>query len=601
MQMEHRVLSYDLVARISKQYSSRFEFQKGDRAAYNKALKKGWIESYLWLGVPTRKVNDSMNKVHVIYAYLDEVNKVAYIGRTNNIRIRHSQHNRLSYKYKTYDVVKRYFMSIGHRDKLPAPILIETGLTLVESQVKEEFYINEYKEKGWTILNTAKTGANVSSTGSFVKKWTYDNCRKLALSCKTRKEFEKKSTAAYSVSKENGWIEEWLPISSRYHKAEYSWTKEMCVEVAKKYTSFTEFSKREPKAYSAAGRKGWLKEFEWLKRAKREIITKEEIVQLAQEYNHASDFKREHPSHYHRAVRMGILKELGFKLKEAFKWTYEVCYAEACKFSSQMAFMKASPDAYNVSQKKGWIDEWFSNSPDYQKSEFLIAKESCIEKSKKYSSFKDFKEKEPKAYNLAQMHKWLKEMIWLKKAKISREEVFIIAHKFKYASEFKREYPSHYAFARRTGILKELAFIPKNISKWTYETCKTEALKYTCQIEFRKACPIAYNKSLRNKWINDWLPKNVIIRSDEELLEIAKQYDNINDLRKKNDSLYCLILKRGLIERTGLQYLRRKWTDEKVRKEATHYETRNAFQKGSKGAYNYALKNKMLDELFPKA
>ena len=80
--MEHRVLSYDLVTRISKQYSSRFEFQKGDRAAYNKALKKGWIESYLWLGVPTRKVNDSMNKVHVIYAYLDEVNKVAYIGRT---------------------------------------------------------------------------------------------------------------------------------------------------------------------------------------------------------------------------------------------------------------------------------------------------------------------------------------------------------------------------------------------------------------------------------------------------------------------------------------------------------------------------------------
>lgn len=227
----------------------------------------------------------------------------------------------------------------------------------------------------------------------------------------------------------------------------------MCIEIAKNYSSFTEFYKMEPKAYYAALRNGWLKEFTWLKRAKRENITKEEIVRLAKNYNHASDFKREHPSHYHRAVSMGILNELGFK--------------------------------------------------------------------------------------------------------------------------------------------------PKNTSKWTYETCKAEASKYTCQIEFRKACPVAYNISVRNRWINDWLPKTVIIRSDDELLETAKQFENINDLRKKNDTLYCLLLKRELLERTGLQYLRKQWTDEKVRLEATHYDTRIAFQKGSKGAYNYALKNKMLDELFP--
>lgn len=598
--MRHRVLSYDLVTRISKQYSSRFEFQKGDKAAYNKALKEGWIDSYTWIGVPVRKVNDSLKRVHLIYAYLDEVNKVVYIGRTNNIRRRHSQHNRLSYKYKTYDVVKRYFMSIGVLDELPDPTIIETGLTLVESQEKEEYYINQYRSKGWQILNTAKTGANVSSTGSFVIKWTYENCKEIALSCKTRKEFEKKNTSAYNVSKENGWIDEWLPISSRYHAAEYTWTKEMCDEIARKYTSFTEFSKKEPKAYSAARRNGWLKEFDWLNKAKRENITEEEIIRLAKKFTYASDFKREHPSHYHRARRMGILKELGFKPKEAIKWTYEVCYTEACKYSSQMAFMKASPNAYNVSQRKGWIDEWYSNSPDYQKTDFLIAKESCIETSKEYSSFKEFHEKEPKAYNLAQRHRWLKEMSWLKKSIISREEVYIIAQRYKYASDFKREHPSHYAFAKKTGILKELGFKPKDTSKWTYETCKAEASKYTCQIEFRKACPVAYNISLRNKWINHWLPKTVIIRSDEELIEIAKQFKNINDLRKKNGSLYCLLLKRGLLERTSLQYLRKKWTDEKVKEEAARYETRTAFQKGSKGAYNYAQKNKMLDELFPK-
>lgn len=227
----------------------------------------------------------------------------------------------------------------------------------------------------------------------------------------------------------------------------------------------------------------------------------------------------------------------------------------------------------------------------------------CDEIARKYTSFTEFSKKEPKAYSAARRNGWLKEFDWLNKAKrenITEEEIIRLAKKFTYASDFKREHPSHYHRARRMGILKELGFKPKDTSKWTYETCKAEASKYTCQIEFRKACPVAYNISLRNKWINNWLPKTVIIRSDEELIEIAKQFKNINDLRKKNDSLYCLLLKRGLLDQTGLQYLRKQWTDEKVRLEAAHYDTRIAFQKGRKGAYNFALKNKMLDELFPK-
>ena len=452
--MKHRNLTYELVTRLSRQYSSRFEFQKGDKAAYNKALKEGWIESYTWLGVPVRKIHDSLDRVHVVYAYLDEENKVAYIGRTNNIRKRHSQHNRLSYKYKKYDVVKQYFISIGMLDKLPDPFVVETGLTLIESQEKEDYYINEYRSNGWKILNRGKTGANISSTGSYVIKWTYDNCKDLALSCKTRKEFETKSPTAYAVSKEKGWIDKWLPVSANYHEAEYSWTKELCVEKAKKYTSFPDFRKQEPQAYNAALRRGWLKELNWLIKAKRTDITKDEILQLAKGYKYASDFKKAYPSHYHCAIRLGVLKELAFEVKDTRKWTYDTCHAEA--------------------------------------------------------------------------------------------------------------------------------------------------LKYSTQIEFRKASPVAYNVSLSNGWINDWLPKTIIIRSNGELLEEAKKFKTINDLRRSDNSLYCLILTRGLLEQTGLQYLRKQWTKEKVREEAARYNTRLALQKGSKGAYNYALKNKLIDELFPK-
>lgn len=451
--MGKRVLTYDFVTQISQKYSSRYEFQKGDKAAYNKALNEGWIDSYIWLGIPPRKVNDSQKKAHVVYAYLDYDHKVAYIGRTIDIRQRHHQHNKLLHKYKKYDVVKRYFMSIGYLKKLPDPVILETDLTLVESQEKEGFYVKEYKANGWHILNTGKTGANVSSTGSYIIKWTYEHCKEIALSCKTRQEFKKLNASAYLVATKNKWIDEWLPISSTYHKADHSWTKEMCYDIATKYTSLNEFSAKESKAYYAAKRHGWLKEYTWLTKKKREDITKDEIILTAKNFEHSSDFKREHPSLYHKAWLMGIISDLGFK--------------------------------------------------------------------------------------------------------------------------------------------------PKDTLKWTYETCKAEASKYTSQIEFRKACPVAYSKSLRNGWINDWLPKTNIIRSDEELLEEAKKYVNINDMRSKNDSLYCLILKRGLLERTGLQHIRELWNKEKIRAEAAQYKTRTAFQKGSNGAYKFALKHQMLDELFP--
>ena len=452
--MRHRALTYELVTSISRQFSSRFEFQRGDKAAYNKALKEGWLDSYTWLTTPVLNTNDSESKVHVVYAYLDEENKVVYIGRTNNLQRRHRQHNNLMPKSHKYDVVKTYFMSVGLMDKLPEPVILEEGLNMVESQEKEGFYINEYANQGWYILNTGKAGANISSVGSFIQKWTYENCKELALTCESRQEFKKKSSAAYAVSRANKWIDEWLPISPTYHKAENSWTKELCIEIAKKYTSFTEFSRKEPRAFTAAQKRGWQKEFYWLKRSKRKNITKEEIVRLAQDYNHASDFKRDYPYHYNRA--------------------------------------------------------------------------------------------------------------------------------------------------RRMGILSELSFTPKDTRKWTYETCHEEAMKYSSQIEFRKNNPSAYDISLRNGWINDWLPKTNIIRSDEELLEEARKFKTINEMRRSNDSLYCLILKRGLLGQTGLQYLRKQWTEEKVREEASLYQTRQAFNKGSNGAYNYAKKHKLLDELFPK-
>jgi hypothetical protein len=39
--------------------------------------------------------------------------------------------------------------------------------------------------------------------------------------------------------------------------------------------------------------------------------------------------------------------------------------------------------------------------------------------------------------------------------------------------------------------------------KWSFENCKKEALKYNYKKDFRNNCKGAYNKALKNKWIDD--------------------------------------------------------------------------------------------------
>lgn len=450
--MKHRKLTYDVVIASSRRFTSRYEFQLGDKASYHKALKMGWIDSFVWLGLPTPHINDSESKVHCIYIYCDKENMVAYIGRTNNIATRHRQHNRRDYRNGKYDVVRRYFVESGLFSQLPEPIILEDKLTASESQEREDFYIRQYRNIGWRMLNSGKTGANISSLGSYIIKWNYDSCHNIALTCKTRKEFEKKNASAYSMAKSRGWIDDWLPISSHFHPKQVDWTEELCKQIAEKYVFLKDFHQNDPLAYNAASKHGWLKNFTWL-------------------------------------------------------------------------------------QSK-------------------------------------------------------------KNIKITEDEIRILAKNFQYKIDFKTAHPSHYAVARKLGVINELGFIPKSKTKWTFDSCKTEAMKYTSQIEFRRSNFSAYEVSRKNGWLDAWLPKTRIIKTDDELLTEASKFHSIKELRKYSNTLYCAILRRGLLTKSGLLYSVQIWNDELVILEASKYQNRTAFRKGSKGAYDYALKHKLLDKLF---
>ena len=89
-------------------------------------------------------------------------------------------------------------------------------------------------------------------------RWTKEECEKIAKQCKTKNEFYEKSSGAYNFSKINGLLEE---FSKKYFtELRHYWTLEELIEISKKYESYSDFRKNEPKAYSCLCR-----HTEWLK------------------------------------------------------------------------------------------------------------------------------------------------------------------------------------------------------------------------------------------------------------------------------------------------------------------------------------------------
>lgn len=147
--------SKEIVYKEAKKYSSKYEFQTKSKYAYNKALKEGWLDEFVWLKTPEHKENNVNDKIHCVYAYFDNDNKSIYVGRTNNVKLRHNQHNRIQHKSKKYDTVKTHFSEINK--KLPQPVILSENLTLEESQYYEDYFMKYYKNNGWNVINKGKT------------------------------------------------------------------------------------------------------------------------------------------------------------------------------------------------------------------------------------------------------------------------------------------------------------------------------------------------------------------------------------------------------------------------------------------------------------
>lgn len=186
------------------------------------------------------------------------------------------------------------------------------------------------------------------------------------------------------------------------------------------------------------------------------------------------------------------------------------------------------------------------------------------------------------------------------------------ARKYTKRSHFKNQSPSAYGAARKNGWLDEICshmVLTRNqkIAIWSdFEECKKEADKYRNKSDFFARNKVAYLQAETNGWLDlFYLPTKVALsgwwNDKARCRDEALKYTSISDFIKYANGAYASVLKHGWKDELCSHMTRKwekKWADkETCRKEALKYKTRTEFQRCNDGAYTYALRHGILDEI----
>ena len=285
------------------------------------------------------------------------------------------------------------------------------------------------------------------------------------------------------------------------------WTKERCLENAKKYNGRAEFKRMSGGAYNSAKKNKWLDEccanmkyvgnrfircvyiyefsdksvyvgltYNINERGKKHMRAKDSMVfrymkktGLIPKLTH-TDYMNVEDSKKIEGEILNKFKNDGYNILNIsktggvgggyIKWTFDKCKDDALKYTTRKEYFDKSGSSYNSAKRYGWLDDVCSHmSKKEKKPKCYWTLERCKKESKKYLTKGDLYKNSSGAYNAIIKNNWEKETF----------EHMIEKHK-------------------RNGY-------------WTKERCKDEALKYKTKKEFREGSNSVYSTSCRKGWL----------------------------------------------------------------------------------------------------
>ena len=399
----------DRVWTVAKQYTNKNDFCKYEPVAYKWAGRYGILDKMSWMKSPTYNERRE-NRDSEVYAYIDEENKVVYVGLTID-----SQNRKRSHKYQKNSAVRKHFGK-----NIPEPLILLSQLTIDESTYWEEYYKNKFIHEGYRILNIAPTGLGTGSIGGISKWSSREEVFKESHKYHSRSEFKRKAGGAYYHALSNGWLEEmsWLKTPPKKIK----WTRDKVFEESHKYHYRGEFCNGSPAAYKAAKDNGWLEEMTWIKEKRKpcNYWTKPRVFEESHKYTNKKDFETNAKTAFILATQKGWIKQMTWlqplPLGHISEWTRENIIKESKKYTSKTEFAIKSPTAYkhaledkSLFLEMTWLIE--KKKPDG----WWEDKSRVMEEGKKYRTRTAFANGSYSAWKAAKRNGWIEEMTWFKK------------------------------------------------------------------------------------------------------------------------------------------------------------------------------------------
>ena len=253
-------------------------------------------------------------KEYKIYVY-EFSNNYCYIGLTNNIKNRDDGHH----TDKSSGVYKHSQM---FNEDIPLIKILEEDLDEYEAQASEDNWCKYYSDKGWLLLNKAKTGLFSSSLGGKncsidvnVKKvkescdlsLSYNECLNIAKKYEYLSDFRTEANKYYEISRKYGWKFEWLkrnkPINDDKRNIKGMSYDEMKT-IASKYKTKSEFALHEKTVYMKCLSNGYINDFFPKSKGGKisiidsELISDDDLRNIMLSYSSKTEFYKNDHKHY---------------------------------------------------------------------------------------------------------------------------------------------------------------------------------------------------------------------------------------------------------------------------------------------------------------
>lgn len=328
----------------AEKYETRSEWKDNSQGAYGSAQKNKWLDECC----KHMKIVGNLKK-RLIYA-IEFDNKSVYIGLTHDVKERINRH--LNDKRSIVQKVSKKFKFVCK--------VLSDYIDVESAQKLEGNFINIYRSNKWNILNKIKTGG----IGGNIIKWTEQECLSESLKYNSKSEWENNNPSSYNSARKNGWLNKCSKHMMELRKENNYWTLERCMEESKKYKSKVEWRKKDGKSYSSAKSKNWIpKCCEHMVEIRKPngYWTKQKCIEVAKKYNTQTEWNEKSSYSFTYARKNGFIDECTEHMVKTKKpngfWTLEKCLEDAKKYNSRKEWELLSSGGYRAAKRHKWRKE----------------------------------------------------------------------------------------------------------------------------------------------------------------------------------------------------------------------------------------------------